>query len=34
MAEAMLMGKPVIATAYSGNIDFMKSNIVILSITN
>ncbi len=24
MAEAMLMGKPVIATAYSGNIDFMS----------
>jgi glycosyltransferase involved in cell wall biosynthesis len=23
MAEAMLMGKPVIATAYSGNMDFM-----------
>jgi glycosyltransferase involved in cell wall biosynthesis len=23
MAEAMLMGKPVIATAYSGNLDFM-----------
>ena len=25
MAEAMLMGKPVIATAYSGNIDFMTA---------
>ena len=26
MAEAMLMGKPVIATNYSGNVDFMYSN--------
>lgn len=25
MAEAMLLGKPVIATAYSGNMDFMTS---------
>lgn len=25
MAEAMFMGKPVIATAYSGNLDFMTS---------
>jgi glycosyltransferase involved in cell wall biosynthesis len=24
MAEAMLLGKPVIATGYSGNLDFMK----------
>ncbi len=24
MAEAMLMGKPVIATSFSGNIDFMN----------
>ncbi len=23
MAEAMLLGKPVIATGYSGNVDFM-----------
>ena len=23
MAEAMLLGKPVIATRYSGNLDFM-----------
>lgn len=26
MAEAMLMGKPVIATAYSGNLEFMNIN--------
>lgn len=26
MAEAMLMGKPVIATAFSGNMDFMNEN--------
>lgn len=26
MAEAMLLGKPVIATAYSGNIEFMNIN--------
>ena len=25
LAEAMLMGKPVIATAYSGNVDFMTA---------
>lgn len=25
IAEAMLLGKPVIATGYSGNLDFMKS---------
>lgn len=25
MAEAMLLGKPVIATSYSGNLDFMNS---------
>ena len=24
MAEAMYFGKPVIATAYSGNLDFMN----------
>ncbi|MEM6280822.1 MAG: glycosyltransferase, partial [Chloroflexota bacterium] len=24
MAESMLMGKPVVGTAYSGNVDFMK----------
>ena len=30
MAEAMLMGKPVIATAYSGNIDFMTANDSLL----
>ena len=24
MAEAMLLGKPVVATAYSGNLDFMR----------
>jgi glycosyltransferase involved in cell wall biosynthesis len=26
LAEAMLMGKPVIATAYSGNVDFMTAD--------
>jgi glycosyltransferase involved in cell wall biosynthesis len=26
MAEAMLLGKPVIATGYSGNLDFMNSD--------
>ncbi len=26
MAEAMALGKPVIATAYSGNLDFMSDN--------
>lgn len=26
IAEAMALGKPVIATAYSGNLDFMESN--------
>ncbi len=26
LAEAMLMGKPVIATAYSGNLDFMNQD--------
>ena len=26
MAEAMALGKPVIATAYSGNLDFMNEN--------
>ena len=26
MAEAMTLGKPVIATGYSGNLDFMNSN--------
>lgn len=26
LAEAMLIGKPVIATAYSGNMDFMKES--------
>jgi glycosyltransferase involved in cell wall biosynthesis len=26
IAEAMLLGKPVIATDYSGNLDFMKSD--------
>lgn len=30
MAEAMLMGKPVIATRYSGNIDFMDDNNSLL----
>lgn len=30
MAEAMLMGKPVIATAYSGNMDFMDAKTALL----
>jgi glycosyltransferase involved in cell wall biosynthesis len=30
MAEAMLMGKPVIATGYSGNLDFMSSSNSLL----
>ena len=30
LAEAMSLGKPVIATAYSGNMDFMKSRNSIL----
>lgn len=30
MAEAMLMGKPVIATAHSGNLDFMTSDDSLL----
>ena len=30
MAEAMLMGKPVIATAYSGNLDFMDERNSLL----
>ena len=30
MAEAMLLGKPVIATAYSGNMDFMTSETSLL----
>ena len=30
MAEAMLMGKPVIATGYSGNLDFMDSHNSLL----
>ena len=30
MAEAMAMGKPVIATAYSGNLDFMDEDISYL----
>jgi len=30
MAEAMLMGKPVIATNYSGNIDFMDDTNSLL----
>ena len=30
LAEAMMMGKPVIATAYSGNMDFMDSESAIL----
>ena len=25
MAEAMLLGKPVLATGYSGNVDFMTA---------
>jgi glycosyltransferase involved in cell wall biosynthesis len=30
MAEAMALGKPVIATGYSGNLDFMNSEIAYL----
>ena len=30
MAEAMFFGKPVIATAYSGNLDFMSAENSIL----
>ena len=30
MAEAMLLGKPTIATGYSGNMDFMKSTNSLL----
>ena len=30
MAEAMLMGKPVIGTAYSGNMDFMTESTSLL----
>jgi glycosyltransferase involved in cell wall biosynthesis len=30
MAEAMLMGKPVIATAFSGNMDFMNEDNSLL----
>lgn len=30
MAEAMLLGKPVIATAYSGNMDFMTDETALL----
>jgi len=30
MAEAMFLGKPVIATAYSGNMDFMSDNTALL----
>ena len=30
MAEAMLMGKPVVATNYSGNLDFMNSQNSLL----
>jgi glycosyltransferase involved in cell wall biosynthesis/uncharacterized protein Usg len=30
MAEAMYLGKPVIATAYSGNMDFMDVNTALL----
>jgi glycosyltransferase involved in cell wall biosynthesis len=30
MAEAMLLGKPVIATAYSGNLDFMSPDNSLL----
>jgi hypothetical protein len=27
LAEAMLLGKPVIATNYSGNVDFMQNEL-------
>lgn len=30
MAEAMTLGKPVIATAYSGNVDFMTDECAVL----
>lgn len=30
IAEAMLLGKPVIATAYSGNLDFMDADTSLL----
>jgi glycosyltransferase involved in cell wall biosynthesis len=30
MAEAMALGKPVIATAYSGNMDFMNNEVAYL----
>jgi glycosyltransferase involved in cell wall biosynthesis len=30
MAEAMFLGKPVIATAYSGNMDFMSAETALL----
>jgi len=30
MAEAMFLGKPVIATGYSGNLDFMNENNALL----
>lgn len=30
LAEAMFLGKPVIATAYSGNMDFVSSDIALL----
>ena len=30
MAEAMLMGKPVVATGYSGNVDFMNDSNSLL----
>src|SRR4051794_24266167 len=34
LAEAMLLGKPVIATAYSGNLDFMDpSNSLLVGHT-
>ncbi|MFC5610025.1 glycosyltransferase [Variovorax soli] len=34
LAEAMLMGKPVIATGYSGNVDFMdESNSLLVPYT-
>src|SRR5262249_14120959 len=30
LAEAMWLGRPVIATAYSGNVDFMTSDVSCL----
>jgi len=30
LAEAMLLGRPVIATAYSGNMDFMNADVACL----